>query len=375
MKKLLIALSIVWTACAAQAQAPGTGAYAYASFDNRGFDSVNLGNLNTRFTISIVNRAGRGLPFNYVIQNEGLIWNPVSNGSTTVWTPDPSWGFNGQLNGTGFSGYLTHVTSTYSCYPTRNAYGYTWSNYQYHDPLGGVHTFQYLVNHLCSGSTTISGNGGVTDGSGYTLVGGTEVKTLNGTTFTPASSTSGQDASSTVDTNGNEISFNGTGSFTDTLGATALTISGSNPITYSYPVTLQSNGATTASASLSYQSYTVRTNFGCSGIVEYGSNTVNLVSRITLADGSFYAFTYEGTPGATDGAVTARIASITLPTGGVISYTRSGGCNGSSGINPDGTVSGLTRTTSDGTRTYTRTTISSNSTSTTLQDEKVSSLV
>jgi hypothetical protein len=91
-----------------QAQAPGTGAYAYASFDNRGFDSVNLGNLNTRFTISIVNRAGRGLPFDYVIQNEGLIWNPVTTGSTTVWTPDPSWGFNGQLNGTGFSGYLTH---------------------------------------------------------------------------------------------------------------------------------------------------------------------------------------------------------------------------------------------------------------------------
>lgn len=374
MKKLLIAISMVWSACATHAQVPGTGAYAYASFDNRGFDAVNLGNLNTRFTISIVNRVGRGLPFNYVIQNEGLIWAPVTTGSTTAWVPDPSWGFNGQLNGTGFSGYLVKTTTMYLC-PGMNP-RYTGSfvpsskNFVYTDSFGAEHFFNYTYRAACPGYPAMTtGDGSTSDGSGYTILNPTQIKSLNGVVFTPAQTTAGQNQSSSTDSNGNEISFNGTGSFTDTLGATALTIGGSDPVTYTYPVTSQANGATTASAILTYQSYTVRTSFGCSGIIEYGTNTVNLVSRITLADGSFYAFSYEGTPGATDGAVTARIASITLPTGGVISYTRSGGCNGS-GINADGTVSGLTRTTGDGTRTYNRTTLSSDSTSTTLQDEK-----
>ncbi|MBS1823383.1 MAG: hypothetical protein JST61_15645 [Acidobacteria bacterium] len=31
------------------AQAPATGLYAFGSFDNRGVDSINLGNLNIHF--------------------------------------------------------------------------------------------------------------------------------------------------------------------------------------------------------------------------------------------------------------------------------------------------------------------------------------
>ena len=133
----------------------------------------------------------------------------------------------------------------------------------------------------------------------------------------------------------------------------------------------QSNNATTATATLTYKQYTVRTNFNCPGIVEYGSSATNLVDHITLADGSTYTFTYEGTPGASDGAVTARVASIALPTGGVITYKYTSGCSSSgAGINADGTVGGLTRTTSDGSRTYTRAPVNNNATSTTLQDEK-----
>jgi hypothetical protein len=86
-----------------------------------------------------------------------------------------------------------------------------------------------------------------------------------------------------------------------------------------------------------------------------------------LADGSTYSFTYETTPGISS-SVTGRLASVTLPTTGKITYTYSGGCAGS-GINSDGTPPHLTRKTGDGTRDYTRATISSVDT-TTLQDEK-----
>ena len=70
MRKLFAAAVTALLSCAPiYAQAPGTGAYPFASFDNRGFDSVNLGNLNTQFSIPIVSKAGRGLPFTYAIQN------------------------------------------------------------------------------------------------------------------------------------------------------------------------------------------------------------------------------------------------------------------------------------------------------------------
>ncbi len=368
MKKLLLAaMAAVMTCVSMLAQAPGTGAYPFAAFDNRGFDSVNVGNLNTRFNIPIVNRAGRGLGFNYAIQYEGLIWNPVNNGSTTVWTPGPNWGFTGQLNGTGFVGYLSSNVSTIRCggpilgggQGTLN-YQTNQSNYAYHDAFGAIHPFNYSVTGACSnntgGGSTTSGNGSSSDGSGYTLINGSQVLTKNGITINPGFSSTGQTSANEFDSNGNEISFNGSGSFTDTRGINALTISGSSPITFSYPVALQASSATTAAANLYYKQYTVRTNFGCSGIVEYGSSSVGLVDHITLADGSTYSFTYEATPGATDGAVSARIASITLPTGGQISYAYSGGCGAGAGtgIENDGTQGILRRTTSDGTRTYGR---------------------
>ena len=382
------ALATVLISCAVSAQTVGTGAYPFASFDSPGFDSINLGNLNTTFTIPIVQKAGRGLPFSYALQYEGLIWTAVANGSTTTWVPNPNWGFTGVLNGTAFAGYLTHISSVSACGggpvkpvpvgdPTPPPGTQTVSSgYVFHDAFGATHKFLFAITSACSngtGDATITGSATATDGSGYTLVsGGTQIESRNGVIVTPGSSATTANATSETDSNGNEISWGGsTGVFTDTLGTTALTISGSDPVTFTYPVVNQSGGATTASATLTYKAYTVQTNFGCSGIVEFGSTTVNLVDHITLADGSLYAFSYEPTPGTTDGAVTGRLASITLPTGGTISYTYSGGCSGA-GINPDGTPGNLSRTTSDSAnaRTYNRSLVNANATSTTLTDQK-----
>ena len=384
------ALATVLISCVVSAQTVGTGAYPFASFDSPGFDSINLGNLNTTFAIPIVQKSGRGLPFSYVLQYEGLVWTPVVGTSTTTWVPNPNWGFTGVLNGAAFAGYLTNVTNSRSCgsgpggtgspgHPGGNPPGTQeiTNLYVFHDAFGANHPFTYILTGACSNGSsgqTSSGSTTSTDGSGYTLVSnGGEVEARNGVIISPGSSSTSTSATSEMDTNGNEISWGGaSGVFTDTTGKTALTISGSGPVTFTYPVVNQSGGATTASASLYYKSYTVSTNFGCSGIVEYGSTTVNLVDHIVLADSSEYQFTYEPTPGTTDGAVTGRLASVTLPTGGAISYTYSGGCSSAGGIMADGTTAGLSRITADSSvaRTYVRATVNANATSTTLTDQK-----
>ena len=150
-----------------------------------------------------------------------------------------------------------------------------------------------------------------------------------------------------TDTNGNSISVStssGTTTYTDTLGATALKISGSgtssSPIDYTY-----TGWSGQASVQANYSSYTVQTNFGCSGIVEYGPTQAYLVSSITLPDSSSYGFTYETTPGHSPN-ITGRLASVTLPTGGTISYQYSGG---SQGVNcGDASTPTLTRTVTPG---------------------------
>src|SRR5207244_4059808 len=92
-----------------------------------------------------------------------------------------------------------------------------------------------------------------------------------------------------------------------------------------------------------------------------GATAVSLPDNITLPDGTQYKFTYESTPGTctplsgtySANCVTGRIGSVTLPTGGSITYGYSGGSNG---ILNDGSTAGLSRQLSPGgTWTYART--------------------
>src|SRR5204863_5935574 len=124
---------------------------------------------------------------------------------------------------------------------------------------------------------------------------------------------------------------------------------------------------------LNYTNFTVATNFGLSVTNEYRSAAaVPLPTSLVLPDGSQYTFTYEATPPtpavtactpyAGTACVTARIASVTLPTGGTIlySYYNTASNNftacttGNNGVFSDGSASCLQRTTPDGAWTYTR---------------------
>ncbi len=360
IRKIIFAFAAYLCALPALSQV-ATGLYNFGAFDNLGFDTVDRGSLNVHFSIPILNKAGRGLPFQYTLVYDGLIWSPVSSGGSVLWSPDASFGLHGYLFNEGFKGYLSYDYTTKRCTQDgSNGLDPRYFGYVYHDQFGVNHSFTY-TDDTCTGTTT--GSTSANDGSGYTL-NGTDIIARDGTTLTvpvyvntAPTSTSG----SVSDTNGNQISFDSSGNFTDTTGNKVLTISGSgtasSPKMFSYlTYGANPNNTTPPSAStiISYKTYTVQTAFGCSGVGEYNSSgtlTADLPDKITLADGSFYKFAYEPTPGK-PANVTGRLASITLPTGGIISYSYPG-ANG--GINcADGTPTGITRTTADGQRTYTR---------------------
>ncbi len=186
----------------------------------------------------------------------------------------------------------------------------------------------------------------------------------------PTATVTGPDGTSSVlnspskvitDANGNQISYTPTGTgttgyFTDYTGNKALSVAGLNTSapTYSY----NDQAGTTRNIAVTTTSYVIRTAFGCSNLIgvigEYntGTSQLPLVTAITMPDGSSYQFTYEVTPGFPADR-TGRLATVTLPTGGVITYTYNGVNHG---INcQDGGTSGFTEQTPDGTWTFTRT--------------------
>lgn len=168
-----------------------------------------------------------------------------------------------------------------------------------------------------------------------------------------------------TDTNGNEITVDTSDSvFTDTLGTTALTLAGSGTPSSPKTFTYTAPSGAQVQYSLIYSTYTIKTNFGCA-VSDYGPTAQYLPSELDLPDGSKYLFSYEETPGYS-GDYTGRLASITLPTGGAINYTYSGPNDGIECS--DGSTSGLTRQTPDGTWTYSRTLNGGAASTTTITD-------
>ena len=339
-----------------------------------GPDIINLGSLNSHLCVPIIRKPGRGIPFTYSLCFDNSIWYPVGASGSQNWQPVQNWGWQAQTSAvvgyiafTGSSGYCGQWNGHGMDYRYFTIFAFT----AYVDQQGTSHPVGgsgALVVETSSGSVNCGPNypgnaSGVTnDGSGITLSvsanpSGT-VTLRNGSTINPPlQATTG--AGKMTDDNGNYVSTPGNGTFTDTLGLTALTISGTAPSNTTYQYT-DSNGSP-QTIMVSYTPSTpVQTNFNCSGISQYGPTNTYLISKITLPDNSYYQFGYETTPpgtGVVSGAVTGRLASIGLPTGGTISYTYpDAATNGI--VCSDGSTSALTRQTPDGITRYTRTNVS-----------------
>jgi RHS repeat-associated protein len=361
------------------APAQVTGLYDFGPFDSPGFDTINRGNLNSHFSIPIFSKPGRGGDtFTYSLNYDGLIWVPTGSTGSQTWLPVTEWGWTDVTNAQ--YGYLTYNMSINDCTLPPHGIDSQYSSYTgfvYHDNKGNSHKIQYSFTNQCGKMTPPPGTSTIplTDNSGYTIYRNLltfTVFTKFGAQFSVPTYMLSSDGYSTQkhpgaataqDTNGNQISASSTGVFTDTMGKTALTVSGSapNPVVYTYT---DSNGHA-QTVTVNYTPYTVQTAFGASGISEYSQTSVPLVSSIVYsADNSSYSFSYEATPGGS-GPVTGRIKVITLRTGGTITYSYTGGNNG---IETDGTTAGLTRTTSDGLTSYVRSGVTSSQSTTTFTD-------
>ena len=366
-------MAVLLAATVGSAQQPITGFPPFSSATPSTFDAVNDADLNVSFSIPAVNKAGRGMPFQYSLVYNSSVWSKWNSTGNLVWTPVSGRGWGNANSGT--TGTVAYTETEGSCIYPNGPGGeeYYWNIYDYtayYGPNGTEHTFNHSVSTWTSSIPCGSGappynyTGTLTDGSGYTIAlsAAPSVSVFPTSGLTILVPTNSQQQGTVSDTNSNSIvttPSSGSTTFTDTLGATVLTVSGSgtpsSPIDYSY-----TGGSGQVSVQVNYASYTVQTNFGCSGIGEYGPTQAYLVSSITMPDNTSYTFTYEATPGHSSN-ITGRLASVTLPTGGTISYAYSGTSNGITC--QDGSPETLARTvTPGGTWTYVHTEGTSTST-------------
>ena len=379
-RKFVIAAVYVLATVSAVAQVaidmPSFGSYA------GGPDMINLGNLNVHWTFPIGTKAGRGLPFSYPISYDSSIWAPITSNGVTSWVPPASSSFGWPTlaaNNAGLPGSISYAISLQTLYNIPcNPPGLTsivtvtwYINWTYTDGTGNSHIFPGRTSsvyppcpYLNLDQSTLSGPS--SDGyelsiTNYTVA---SIETNAGTNVTPGyGATCGSGVWSEVDSNGNTINES-CGVYTDTLGQTALTITGANTAP---PVVFTQNNATgTSTYTLKYTSQTVQTNFQCPGIIEYPATTQQLPSELDYPDGSKYTFVYEPTPGYS-GSVTGRIQAVHLPYGGTITYYYSGGGTGVNGINcGDGSAVNIAYYGPDGNTNYSRTGISAASATTTI---------
>src|SRR5215469_10529291 len=337
-----------------------TGAPPFGTFGG-GPDIIDLANLNAQTIVPVLNKQGRGLSLVFNIRHDSSIWVPVTSGSSQVWEHLNNWGWNeSAINiGTALPTSVSVVETPEFCDNGLEKFvvSTTYAKWVYTDGFNIPHLFSgsgNVTDDQCTGEIdTIPEIGGALDGSGYTIQasGNTVTQLLgpDGSSITPNTG-----AGSVEDRNGNLISLGSNGVLTDTMGQAALTVTGT---TITYPAPSGANAVYTLKSTPS----TIRTNFGCSGISEFGPTSLSLITEIDLPDISVnpndkYVVTYEATPGF-PGDVTGRIASITLPTGGTISYSYSGGTGTSNSgiVCADGSTATLTRATPDGTWAYVHT--------------------
>jgi RHS repeat-associated protein len=369
-----------------------TGIPPFGSFGS-GPDIINLANLNSHITVPVLHKPGRGTAFTYDLSYDSSVWYPVGVSGNQTWTPVSNFGWRGLTEVA--TGYISYTLTSTLCVDSHGNKFFggaqTYSNWKYHDNFGRSHQFIGTTqsNYCTSVDTTL--NTTTSDGSGFKLAAVGD----SGSVFSKqgqnlnAPINSGSGAATAIDRNGNEISVNGSGSFYDTLSSTVAVLTVSGLGTPGSPTKLVYTAPSGASATyqLNYTNYTVATNFGFgTSIGEYKSSAaVPLITSIQLPDGSQYTITYEATPSLPSASacvawagttcVTARIASITYPTGGTISYlyynanSNFTACTtGNNGAFSDGSASCLLRTTPDGNWTYTRAPGTDAASTTTLKD-------
>ena len=260
------------------------------------------------------------------------------------------------------SGYWSSVVGTSYAYTTSNGIGVFWNispgsfGLRLADPTTTTMSVTTTTEGDCPGGGIYSKviAGGIVDSTGesygvsltwyvgscnQTVSAGPVTSTYGGTlalvnsvpTFTDASGNVVEffcgpkscGSSTVTDPDGNITTWAAgqgeNGTVTDILGTADLCATYGTPeITSLY---YNDASGTQRAYTFTYTSLPYQTNFGCSGITEASGGSLTLLTGITMPAGS-YSFAYEPTPGHI-GYYTGRIAKITYPSGGSISYAYS----------------------------------------------------
>lgn len=300
-----------------------------------GYDAIDLSNL--RITLDIPLIAGNG--------------PTVSDAIEISENFDLYVGTNGQFQGQLFLGYQNSSTWKYTTSTGGTFYWGTSTNVQclsgtqYYqrskqtnpyivDSMGAHHplpiSWYYYVSPIgtCQNSGQYPYSGMTTDGSA--IWGGPAMSAVDKSGF------SGLGA---IDPDGNDINayHPGTSYATRSLN------------TFMY----KDAAGTTQSVNVTVSPMHITSNWNCPGLLDEDQNPFNLPTSVTYANGTSLGISYEPGP---SGGVTGRLQTLTLPTGGTITYTYTGGNAPGPGVGyicgSLGSGGGFTRTTAEGTWSY-----------------------
>lgn len=176
LKSEIVILAMV-LACASAYGQVLTGIQPFSSNTSFAFDTINNANLNTMFSIPIVNKAGRGMPFNYNLTYNSSVWVPVGT-APKAWQPVSTaistWGWNDSAVAN--VGKVTYNVTAGMCQQYPNFYYWSiFNNFVYTDGGGTTHPLNITVsswpiNYIpCGSGAPATGSGLATDGSGYNL--------------------------------------------------------------------------------------------------------------------------------------------------------------------------------------------------------------
>lgn len=121
--------ALVIPAASAQVQ---LGVPKYASMGGGPVDRINLGSLNADYQFPVRHKAGRGLAFNFDLNFDSSVWEPVYVSSSNSYT----WGL---LSDLGWSGSSIDIGFLQDNYSSDSEYDY--DCVVYYDGLGGGHSF------------------------------------------------------------------------------------------------------------------------------------------------------------------------------------------------------------------------------------------
>lgn len=352
LSRILLAVCLLGASAYGQTIGPNTGATSFGASDDHDIDSINLATLVPTLHFPVISKPG-SFPFELSIVSAQSCWITQQAGGPA---------YTCIAGGVGPAAFNATVTPSLIMSTSYYMGGSgTCANKIYEvngliDSGGTYHAIPLtpVAPSPCGSGATVT----TTDGSGIAATLDTGADVLSATTPNGYSGTKGFGGAANIyakDPFGNQLSSldafsNGTltTTFTDTLNNTTVNIANGTS-TYAFNYT-DSNGtgqsiSYTSGSSVTFEPYLQGT---CN--TRSPNPTVSPLSAINYPDGTSYSFTQDQGPGGS-GHTSGLIGSVTLRTGGTISYAYTPHTPTNCTV-PQWTFSALSRTTPDGTTNY-----------------------